>query len=197
MKKSTKGAVAAGAAAVLLLGGAGSLAFWTATGTADGGAITSGDLKLTDGTCDPTWQYADGAAGAGTDVALFVPGDQVTKQCTFELEATGDNLSATLDAPASVSYTAPGTAASLSLTADTTFTIDALPVVSPAVPTPIADGGTVTSANDGDTITATFVVTIPYGTDESGTPVVNGNDTQNITATLDTLTVTLTQVDPS
>ena len=33
MKKSTKGAVAAGAAAVLLMGGAGSLAYWTASGT--------------------------------------------------------------------------------------------------------------------------------------------------------------------
>ena len=51
MKKSTKGAVAAGAAAVLLLGGAGTLAFWNADGTAEGGTLTAGTLELTDLTC--------------------------------------------------------------------------------------------------------------------------------------------------
>ena len=197
MKKSTKGAVAAGAAAVLLLGGAGSLAFWTAQGEADGGDITAGELTLTDATCAPSWSYAAGSAGAGTPVALFVPGDKITKQCTFDLEATGDNLSARLTAPASVEYTAPGAADSLALTAATTFTIDDLSGAAPTVPTPIANTGLVTSANDGDTITVTFDVTIPYGTNEIGTPIVNGNDTQNITASLNTLTVSLEQVNPN
>lgn len=193
MKNSTKGALAASAAGVLLLGGAGSLAYWTANGSAEGGDITSGELKLTDGTCDDDWVYAPGAAGAGTDVALFVPGDKVTKQCTFTLTATGDNLAATIDAPSAVTYTAPSTATTLSLTADTTFTIGG----AAGTPAAIADGGTVTSANNGDTITATFVVTIPKGTDQSGAPVVNGNDTQSITASLDTLTVGLEQVAPN
>jgi alternate signal-mediated exported protein len=188
MKKSTKGALAASAAGVLLLGGAGSLAYWTADGVAEGGTITAGDLKLTDGDCDTDWVYADGADNAGATVVLFVPGDEITKQCTFELEATGDNLSATLDAPASVSYTSAPDTDALTLTADTSFTI----ATPPATPVAIADDGVVTSANDGDTITATFDVTIPFGT-----TTVNGNDTQDIVATLNTLTVTLTQVDPN
>lgn len=52
MKKSTKGAVAAAATAVLLLGGGTSLAYWTATGTAAGGSITAGTLTLSAATCD-------------------------------------------------------------------------------------------------------------------------------------------------
>jgi len=103
MKKSTKGAVAAGGAAVLLMGGAGTLAFWTATGDAAGGAITAGSMTLTPVGCDADWVYATGSAGAGTAVTTFVPGDVVTKECTFTVGATGDNLSATVDVTESVS----------------------------------------------------------------------------------------------
>ena len=46
MKKSTKGALAAAAAGSLLLGGAGSLAYWTDAETVGGGSIASGHLKL-------------------------------------------------------------------------------------------------------------------------------------------------------
>ena len=59
MNKASKGALAALAAGVLLLGGAGSLAFWTDTAEVAGGAINSGELSLTDttpGTCaDADW----------------------------------------------------------------------------------------------------------------------------------------------
>ena len=177
MNKSTKGALAAGAAGVLLLGGAGSLAYWNATGDADGGAITSGTLTLTDGTCDPAWSYAAGSA-VGDPVSLVVPGDSVTKTCTFTVGATGDHLSATLSAPSTLTYTTTGnTGASLSLTAAATYKVDGVATT------------TVTSANDGDTITADFVVTFPYG----DATAVNINDTQHLTATLDAMTVTLTQ----
>ena len=185
MKKSTKAAIAASAAGVLLLGGAGSLAYWTADGAADGGDITAGTLTLTDGTCDADWVYATGNPGADTAVGLIVPGDVITKDCTFTLAATGDNLKAAIGAPASVTYTPSTASTSLDLTAATTFDVGG---------TPIVDGGFVTSANDGDTITATFTVTVPFGTDETGTPQINANDMQGITATLDELTVTLTQV---
>ena len=63
MKKSTKGAFAAAAAGSLLLGGAGSLAYWTDASTVDGKAITSGHLQLNPitATCDDSWQL-DGEA---------------------------------------------------------------------------------------------------------------------------------------
>ena len=60
MNRSTKGAIAAGAAAVLLMGGAGSLAFWTADGDVDGGTVTAGTLSLTDLECDTTWTEGPG-----------------------------------------------------------------------------------------------------------------------------------------
>ena len=63
-----------------------------------------------------------------------------------------------------------------------------------AVPTPGARK--VTSADDGDDLTVTFNVTIPHG-DDGETGTVNTNNTQGITAALDSLTVTLTQDNPN
>ncbi|NKU44191.1 alternate-type signal peptide domain-containing protein [Rhodococcus hoagii] len=47
MNKKTKGAIAAGAAAALLAGGAGSFALWSDSETLNGGTITAGTLTLT------------------------------------------------------------------------------------------------------------------------------------------------------
>lgn len=175
LSKTTKGAFAAAAGAVLLLGGGGTLAYWTASDEVNAGTITSGSLDLTAGSCDTNWSYvSDGAA-----VTLFVPGDQVTKSCTFTIEATGDHLTAEVDAPSTVALT--GT------TPDTgTATVAAAYELEG---TTMTDGAVISSANDGDTLTATFTVTFPFG-DAS---TVNANQTQDWTAALDALTVTLTQ----
>jgi alternate signal-mediated exported protein len=187
MKRTTKGALAAGAAGALLLGGAGSLAYWTTQDGADGGSITGGTLTLSDGTCDG-WKYAAGAASAGDPVALFVPGDKVTTTCTFTIGATGDNLSASIAAPTDLDVTVEGTT-SFQAAVTTTYKVGGTTV------TPGTDH--VTSADDGKELTATFDVTIPYGTDEAGAPPINANDTQTVEAALDSLTVTLTQDDPN
>src|SRR5215217_5394916 len=126
MKRSTKGALAAAAAGVLLLGGAGSLAYWTADGNANGGSITAGTLTLSNGTCDTAWVHTSGPA-TGDDVTLFVPGDVITKDCTFTVGATGDNLKAEIGAPDTVTYTSVPAGTSLDLTADTTYTISGTP----------------------------------------------------------------------
>ncbi len=186
MKRSTKGALAAGGAAALLMGGTGTIAFWTATGDAEGGPINAGTLTLTAGTCDANWVYAAGQAGAGNPVTLFVPGDEVTKECTFTVGATGDNLAATVDAPAALTFVTDPAGTSFDATVDATYDLDG---------TPIADGGTITDDDGGETLTVRFDVSIPYGTaDPAG---INDNDMQGVEATLDTLTVTLTQVDPN
>jgi alternate signal-mediated exported protein len=182
MNKSTKGALAAAAGAVLLLGGAGSLAYWNASATVNGGAITTGSLTLGAGTCDPTWVYSNGTA-AGQTVVKVVPGDAITKSCTFTVGASGDHLSATLTAPATTTYTKnPTSATTDSLSVATTYTINRTPVAT------LLNGDKLTSADNGRTLTAKFVVTMPYGSTS-----VNGNDTQNLTATLNALTVSLTQ----
>jgi alternate signal-mediated exported protein len=163
------------------MGGAGSLAYWTATGTANGGSITSGSLSLTNGTCDTAWKYASGTA-AGTTASLIVPGDSITKSCTFTVGATGDHLTAKLTAPATLAYTKAPAATTDSLTVASTYNINR------ATPAALVNGDVLNSADNGKVITAKFVVTMPYGS-----TTVNANDTQSLTATLNQLTVTLTQ----
>lgn len=182
MNKTTKGALAASAAAVLLLGGAGSLAYWTDAETITGGDVTAGMLSLDTPSCDDNWKYAAGKAGAGNNVVRFVPGDVITKSCTFLVRGAGDNLKATLTTPSTYSIGAGDVTANV----DATYSI-----AGAAVP------ATITSANNGDTVTATITVAFPYGTDESGTPKVNANNTQGDTAVLDDIAVTLTQSNPN
>lgn len=178
MKKSTKGALAAGAAAVLLLGGAGTLAFWSDTATIDGGTVDTGTLALSDAECDADWVYADGNANAGATVDLIVPGDTIAKVCTVEVTATGDNLRAKLETPSTIPITTSPDAPSLDATARANYAIEGQQIPD-----------LITSANDGDTVTATLEVEFPFG-DET----TNGNDTQGILAELDELSITLTQV---
>lgn len=185
MKKTTKGALAAAAAGTLLLGGAGSLAFWTASQTATGGSFTTGTLTLSTPTCTG-WTYATGNpnGNVGGAVTLVVPGDVIAKTCDFTVGATGDNLKATLGAPSNVSISTPAGTTSFKGEANTTFTLNSVA---------IANGATVTSADNGHTLAATFTVTFDHGTDGTGSPVVNWNDTQSKTSNLGDLTVSLTQ----
>lgn len=124
MKKSTKGAIAAAGAAVLLLGGAGSLAYWTATGSADGGTIASGSITLSSVTCGADWTE-------GSDViTLLVPGDTVTKQCTGTLTLTGEHIGATVALDSSSLATAE-TAFNNELTVDAAMSSPAATITEP------------------------------------------------------------------
>lgn len=178
MKKTTKGAFAAGAAGVLLLGGAGSLAYWTATGTATTGAIHSGSLKLTDTSSATGWTYANGS-DAGSAVSLIVPGDQITTTRTFTVDATGDHLTASVSTPSTISYT-PASTATETLNVGATYDVGGRA---------LASGDEVTSADNGKTLTVKLTVTFPYG----DATAVNADDTQGLNQTLDNVAVTLTQ----
>ena len=108
MNKSIKGALAAAAAGALLLGGAGSLAYWTGTEQVPGGTFSSGYLQIEDGTCaTATWTLAGGAAYT---TQKLVPGDSVTKTCEFTIDGVGDHLTVSLDTAT------PGWSASNALT---------------------------------------------------------------------------------
>ena len=176
MNKASKGALAALAAGVLLLGGAGSLAFWTDTAEVAGGAINSGELSLTDttpGTCaDADWVLDDDEipAGVSFDPATdtLVPGDELTKTCTFTVNADGTHLRADLAAGGG---TASGALApALSVTG--AFTVGSATVTS------------ITEADDGEELTAAITLTFDPAAD---------NTTQVQTAMLSDYTVTLTQ----
>jgi spore coat-associated protein N len=94
MNKATKGAIAAGAAGILLLGGAGTFALWEDTNSIDPAAISTGVLTLgvepgewTD-VSDPL-EPADIANIGNFDI---VPGDTITYTVPVTITAEGDNL---------------------------------------------------------------------------------------------------------
>lgn len=187
MKKTTKGTLAAAAAAVLLLGGGTSLAYWTASAEANGGVVTSGELALEYLSCDAAgWVHENGPAD-GQPVDLFVPGDIISKSCTFNVVAHGDNLKATLTAPTSVALSngdatntaVANVAVSYALDSATSFDADAA-----------LTGTQITESAADRTLTATFTVTFPFG----NTTDTNTNAMQNWEAQFDALTITLDQV---
>ncbi|WGL50405.1 alternate-type signal peptide domain-containing protein [Nocardioides sp. BP30] len=174
MRKSTKGALAAGGAAVLLLGGAGSLAYWTASGSVAGGTITAGSLALTTPSCG-SWTYDTKEATAGATFtpggtgngSLLVPGDVVSETCTTTLTATGEHMRGTIVASTPSDIT-PFTVSVSSIT-------DAV--------TPIS-GGVFTEANNGHQLSVTISVTLPSSSDNS--TIANQK-------TLDAIALTATQ----
>lgn len=98
MKKTTKGALAAGAAAVLLAGGAGTYAAWQDSETADGGSVTTGHLTVTQ-TEAPAWTWVTGGTpdAAVLPATTLVPGDTIRFEGTYTLGIVGTNLEAELD----------------------------------------------------------------------------------------------------
>jgi len=173
MKKSTEGALAIGAAAVLLLGGAGTLAYWTADTDVDAGDLEAGSITLDALACDG-FVHSD-----GSPVTLIVPGDVVTNDCDATLVLEGDNIGATLTIdPASVPAGALGDEleATVELQDST---------------------GTAVSEIEGEgtyTLTAQVTVTFPYGGPVTTPPQTGAdNDSQNGTAVLDALELVAVQ----
>jgi alternate signal-mediated exported protein len=118
------------------------------------------------------WVLDNGEVVGGANLAdSIVPGDTITKTCTYTIGATGDHLRATLGTS--------GGAATGDLAAAVTVT-----------PTFDVAGNAVTSItedNDGDTLTAKIVLNFPYGTGVD-------NDTQLDQLSLSDYVVTATQV---
>jgi alternate signal-mediated exported protein len=186
MNKTIKGAGAAVAAATLLLGNAGSLAYWSDVAGVDSGSVASGELSLAQSACDTTWSlnggtYAEAAAQDDPATAnidetvgsLVVPGDTLTKSCSYLIQAAGDHLTAKLEVTGPT-FTGAGNGLTAELKAKGVFTVAGASV----------EG--ITSADDGKVLEATITVDFPFGD-----TVVN--DSQALAAILDDYTVTATQ----
>lgn len=176
MKKSTKGALAAAAAGSLLLGGAGSLAYWTDASTISGSSIGSGHLKLTPAAagCD-AWQLGGSDFNTGTET--IVPGDTLTRHCSYTADMAGTSLTATVDV-STPSFTGGGLA----------------PALTPSATYAVAGGsdvnaGTPTTIGDGDSVDVDITVSFPRGTGVDNTY----NRAAGLTAALGAITVTATQ----
>lgn len=174
MKKTAKGAIAAAAAAVLLVGGAGSLAYWTDSADVDGGTVNSGHLQLLTDATNPgcsDWTL-DGGDPFDPATSLLVPGDTVTETCTFTLDAEGDHMQGTVEASAA------------NVTGDLA---DALDVTVSGITLNGTAATTFTEANDGQTLGVDVAVNFLPASD---------NTTMDLAAVLDNVTVTATQAHP-
>lgn len=176
MKKSTKGAIAAGAAAVLLMGGAGTLAYWTADGQIAGGPVTSGHLKL-EAADTGTWTLNGGPVSSIGTVRI-VPGDELEFTGSYTIDAAGDNLQADV---AVTGATESGTLAQF-VDTELKYTVDGV------------DGNlvpSITEGNDGDILQAVVTVDFPFGTAADNASNVAGGLVLNLAD----VSVTLTQTD--
>lgn len=177
MNKTTKGAVAVGAAAVILLGGAGSLAFWNDSVAVPGGAVNSGKLTL-DPVAPGQWTL-NGTTVANPQAVVLVPGDELAYAGTFVIGAAGDNLEATVDVS--------GGAAAGDLTNYVDTTVAYAFTGEPGTPVPAA----ITEENDGDEIDVAVTIDFPF--DENNG--VADNDSQTKTLNLSEIAIVLTQTD--
>lgn len=174
MKKTTKGALAAGGAAALLLGGAGTLAYWTDTAEVPGATISSGHLDLAGEDCGDGWTLE----GAAYTDQLLVPGDTLSKSCTYTLDIAGEHFT-----NADFTVTAPTDVTGAQALVDEIGVATAVELNGTAQPT-----ATGVAVADGDELTIDMTITWPYGTEDNDSNVVGG-----LTASLDALSVVVKQ----
>lgn len=178
MNRNTKGAVAAGAAVVVLLGGAGSFALWSDNATNTPGNVTTGELKLTaQGT--PSWKdvSADGIIG-GTTVNpatdFLVPRDTWEYTATYTALATGKNMKAQVTVNPGAVGTLP---TGVTITPTATVAGNA------------ATGGTAVDIAPGAPRTVQVKVTVAFDD-------VTGQTSQNSAVNVSNMSVSLNQVRP-
>lgn len=176
MNKLTKAAIAGAAGIALLLGGAGSLAFWNDSAGMGGASITAGTLTISSNT-DGAWTND----GNPVDLTTFraVPGDELVFTATFNVTATGDNLSATVgitgDSIVAASASGADTALAGLLTESASFLVDGVSTT------------TVVGAAGTQVVTVSVTVTWPDGTSAADNAAKNG------AVDLTAMTITLTQ----
>ncbi len=175
MKKSTKGVLAGGTAAFLLLGGASTLAYWTEDADVAGGDFESGHLEVLNNDCGSGAWELDGG-DAVTAATRIVPGDTITKTCSFEIDGEGDHFD---DVAISIGAT------NWNVTSDTELS-GALGTVSASYAGdtvgPIVSGADIPV---GEVVTASFSMTFDAATTD--------DVAEDAVATLDDIAITVTQ----
>ena len=186
MQRLTKAALATGAAEVLLMGGAGTMAYWTGQGTVNNPtALSAGTFSVdeTQSNCGP-WKDAN-----GVNVALVVPGDTVNITCNFTLNVTGDHVALGGAQVSTLAWQTGSVLAPVLLSP----TVTGIQVVTTGGAgqsvVPDSSTGLISPALDvhtGATVNVTVSVQFPYGN-------ASNNTTQGSTAQLSAITVTLIQ----
>lgn len=171
MNRLLKGAIAGAAGVALLLGGAGTLAYWNTSAGLVGGQVVSGTLQIdTVGTASVTH------LATGATVQRIVPGDTIVVTQAVDITATGDNLKAKLevDVPNALAGILDYPGVNLTLTA-----VD-------ASGTAVAPLGNLTGAQAASIDRVLLAATFPAD--------VGGTDGQGMAFDLSALALTLTQI---
>ncbi|WP_054010270.1 alternate-type signal peptide domain-containing protein [Arthrobacter sp. ERGS1:01] len=186
MKKVLKSGLAAGAAAALLLGGAGTFALWQGSGNIDAGTVSTGHLTLDTTTTPGTWADVSAdvlPANAAFDPATqhIVPGDTVEFSQTVKISADGKNLKGALTV---------GTLAAIpaALQPDVTVTVAAT-----ASGTGISAAGNVITFTEPGTYSVPVTITVAFAKGTTGSTLAA---TMNQPIALDALALTLNQTRP-
>ncbi|MGE3191926.1 MAG: alternate-type signal peptide domain-containing protein [Microbacteriaceae bacterium] len=206
MNKLVKGAIAGAAGIVLLMGGAGSLAYWNDTaqaGPASGSnSITAGTLTITAQNAG-TWtkgmynnagtQTVAPAAVANLSNVRIVPGNRLVYTQVFNVVGTGDDLFFTIGSTngavtaASASAADTALAAAINGSGTTAFSVGS--VTGGTVVAATTPGVYKVSSNAGTaaTITVTWTINFPFG-------AAVDNTTKTGAVNLSQGSITLTQV---
>lgn len=186
MNKSLKGALAAGAAALLLLGGAGSYALWQDSENVQAGTIATGDLDIAPASPAAGWtdHSADVKAANGGNpkniLAIadyrLVPGDELHYDANFTVVANGTNMKAKLTSNlASAVYNS-----ATGLTATNAPITTVVKINNVVVP-----DGTITSAAAGQPVSVAVVLQFPSTANQARIGVNSTIDLTSFKLTLD------------
>ena len=201
MNKLVKGAVATAAGVALLMGGAGTFAYWNDSVGITGATITAGNLLVTNATpSDGVWSVQKNGLTTATattiaNIATFTasPGDKLTYTKKVSITATGDNLTATLALGAG-SIAGAGTTPTAASTALASYLVKTASIT--ATGTGVTAGpvaGTYTIAPGATGVTARdIVVSVVINFPKDLLPGTE-NNTKLGSVTLSGLTVTLDQ----
>jgi alternate signal-mediated exported protein len=144
-KKVAIAAIAGSVGVALLLGGAGTLAYWT-DNSATSQEIQSGSLAL--GTISDEWGIQNGTGAVQAFTGPIVPGDVLTTTVSVPVDVTGQNMKATLDVTDAV--------------------VDGDPALESALQVKVVSvngtAGTSTTVTKDSTVPVVISVTFPYGT---------------------------------
>lgn len=201
MNKNVKASIAIAAGVVLLMGGAGSLAYWNDAQSvgAAGSTISAGTLTATPGTGAWKKSFNGGTETTVTNLTNIVPGNRLVYTQTFTINATGSDLYFTIT-PTAGSIVAGsgsnGTALASALSgATSTFTVTNNAAATGTTIAPSTTSGVykVGAGATPTTITVTWTIDWPFGT-APATNTSGDNAAKAGSVTLSGGAVTLTQV---
>lgn len=202
MNKNVKASIAIAAGVVLLMGGAGSLAYWNDSQSvgAAGSTISAGTLTAT-ATGAGTWKksFNGGTETTVTNLTNIVPGNRLVYTQTFTVNASGSDLYFTIT-PTAGSIVAGsgsnGTALASALSgATSTFAVTNNAAATGTTIAPSTTSGVykVGAGATATTITVTWTIDWPFGTAPANN-TSGDNAAKAGSVTLSGGAVTLTQV---